>query len=419
MQALRQILILAVKELALLGRDAHGLLLLFVMPCLFILIMTFTLSEQFGDGQSAVNYFLIDQDQNASSLKLVAELNKHPKFNREVPAEAPSQPRTSSTSVKTASNNKQAYLVELTARDKAQFLVVVKANHRQLLLDGEAAIELSIAPSASATTVELFTTFIRGQLINSYIEELMGDGANGNEDEAAESEPILDLEKAIASHSLYSGGKLDVPQTPTAVQQNVPAWLLFAMFFITIPMSTTMIREREQGTALRLRSMGIANYQLLLGKLLPFFAVNLLQIVAMLMVGIYLIPALGGERLAILGTIPALILVSSATSLLAVSYALLIAHIAQTTEQATITAGVCNIIMAAIGGIMVPRFLMPSFMQDLSNLSPMAWGLDGYLDLLLREGDVGAVLPEVGSLLTLAVFLLLITSFFSKQEITR
>jgi ABC-2 type transport system permease protein len=48
---------------------------------------------------------------------------------------------------------------------------------------------------------------------------------------------------------------------------------------------------------------------------------------------------------------------------------------------------------------MVPRFVMPETMQRIADWSPMAWGLEGFLDIFLRNGSAYDVLPEAGSLL--------------------
>jgi ABC-2 type transport system permease protein len=54
--------------------------------------------------------------------------------------------------------------------------------------------------------------------------------------------------------------------------------------------------------------------------------------------------------------------------------------------------------MAAIGGIMVPLFVMPEVMQQIAAYSPMNWGLEALLDVLVRGADVSAVLPRLGRL---------------------
>jgi ABC-2 type transport system permease protein len=152
--------------------------------------------------------------------------------------------------------------------------------------------------------------------------------------------------------------------------------------------------------------MGIGPVRLLAGKVIPFFIVNLLQVVFLFLIGLYLVPAMGGDQLTLGENPEGLVLVSVAASLAAVCYALLVAQIASTIEQATIVSGVLNIIMAALGGVMVPRFLMPEAMQEIGNYSPMSWGLDGFFDILLRNGTVTDVLPEVAALLGFAVLML-------------
>jgi ABC-2 type transport system permease protein len=52
-----------------------------------------------------------------------------------------------------------------------------------------------------------------------------------------------------------------------------------------------------------------------------------------------------------------------------------------------------------IGGVMAPRFVMPPFMQTLGLVSPHAWGLMAYQDVLMRGADVAAILPATAVLL--------------------
>jgi ABC-2 type transport system permease protein len=63
--------------------------------------------------------------------------------------------------------------------------------------------------------------------------------------------------------------------------------------------------------------------------------------------------------------------------------------------------------MAALGGIMVPLFVMPAAMQQIARLSPMNWGLEGLLDVLLRGGDMITVFSEAGKLFAFAMLMLL------------
>ena len=148
----------------------------------------------------------------------------------------------------------------------------------------------------------------------------------------------------------------------------------------------------------------------IVGKLLPFFAVNQIQAVLMVMVGMYIVPLLGGEALQMPGGSGLFNawLVAAAVSLAAVAWALLVASLTRTPQQATVLGGVGNILMGAIGGIMVPKFMMPAAMQTLAAFSPMAWGLDGFHIIMLRHGSFADIQTILLQLLAFAVLALAI-----------
>ncbi|MCX5829346.1 MAG: ABC transporter permease [Deltaproteobacteria bacterium] len=109
-------------------------------------------------------------------------------------------------------------------------------------------------------------------------------------------------------------------------------------------------------------------------------------------------------------------MIASAVSFSAISVALLIASIARTTEQAATVGAVLNIIFGALGGLMVPKFVMPVFMQNLADFSPMSWGLEGFLDIFLRNGGVSDVLPKSLSLLALGLVMLGMTLIVLRRQ---
>jgi ABC-2 type transport system permease protein len=141
---------------------------------------------------------------------------------------------------------------------------------------------------------------------------------------------------------------------------------------------------------------------ILLGKLLPNLIINLIQIALMFGVGVFLMPLFGAPRLE-LGPHPeALIVISLAASLAATGLGLLIAALGKTTEQVGGLSSLLVVTLAAIGGVMVPRFVMPGFLQTLGLISPHAWALDAYTNAIVRGYDLMGVLPQVGALLGFA-----------------
>lgn len=374
------------KECRLLLRDIHGLLLLFVMPVAFILIMSLALQEQFsqnGEGKK-ITALLDNRAQNDESAQVIALLQKRAMFAW--------QP------VGSDSENSIRH-------DEAAFLLTLREQEGQLTAD------ILVAPGTTPQIEAIVTATVGEAMSRQRVAALLRDikmknamsGQFSLDDGVDESVLEQDPVTVRYSYRQPADDSTDVkPPTsvqPTSVQQNVPAWLVFAMFFSVVPLSNTLITERQQGTLRRLRTLPISPFLPIIGKLIPYFVINQIQVLLMLAVGIYLMPLLGADRLTPGDSVAGLALMAGSLSVAALGYGMLIAVLARTTDQATTLGGVGNILLAALGGVMVPRFVMPEAMQHIADFSPMAWGLEGFLDIFLRAGNVTDVLPEAGSLL--------------------
>lgn len=352
------------KELLLLSRDIHGLLLLFVMPMAFILIMSLALQEQFsgaGTGAKKIPVQLDDKALNEDSKNLITQLQQYTAFAWQADSSHPA-----------------AFLLTLTQQDD------------------DLQADILVAPDTSAQTEALFTATVNEALIRQRLGPL-----------------VLALQKNPVTVR-YSYQAQQQHLRPSAVQQNVPAWLVFAMFFSVVPLSNTLITERQQGTLRRLRTLPISPALPVIGKLVPYFFINQIQVMLMLAVGVYGMPLFGADSLTLGHSFLGLAVMSIALSTAALGYGILIAALARTTDQATTLGGVGNILFAALGGIMVPRFVMPETMQRIADFSPMAWGLEGFLDIFLRNGTVRDVLPEAGSLLLFGCVTMLLAMHLQK-----
>jgi ABC-2 type transport system permease protein len=184
----------------------------------------------------------------------------------------------------------------------------------------------------------------------------------------------------------------------TAVQQCVPAWLVFAMFFVVVPVSTIFIAEKQHGTLPRLRSLRVPAWVPVAGKVAPFYLVNMAQSALMLLMGRFVVPWCGGDALALDVDWGALWLIASGASVGAVGFALAVAAVARTLEQATAGGALANILMAALGGVMVPKAVMPAALRRVAEVSPMSWGMEGFQDVFARGAGAGGVVAEAGAL---------------------
>lgn len=178
---------------------------------------------------------------------------------------------------------------------------------------------------------------------------------------------------------------------PSSVQHNVPAWALFAIFFIVVPLSINIVKEKSQGTSLRLMISPTPYYIPVLGKTLTYLIICMIQFLLMVAVGIYLFPLLGLSQFEVSGKMFHLLVVTFFSGLAAIGFGILIGTIANTQEQSAPFGATAVVVLAAIGGIWVPVFLMPDFMQTVAKFSPMNWGLDAYYNVILRDGSLSSI----------------------------
>jgi ABC-2 type transport system permease protein len=188
---------------------------------------------------------------------------------------------------------------------------------------------------------------------------------------------------------------------PTSVQQNVAAWSVFGIFFIVLPLGGAIIRERKDGTLARLRTLPVPYITLLVGKLGAYVTVCWAQFLFIVLMGKVGLPLLGTPVLSLGSDTTALIVTVTMVALAACGYGLMLGTLARTLEQATMFGAVSVVCAAALGGIMVPVYVMPPVMQTISTFSPLAWGLNALVEIAVREGTLGSVRHE---LLYLATF---------------
>lgn len=394
---MKRLLALCSKELRLLARDRHGLLVLFAVPALFILLLSLALRDAFDPAaQPRVAIAVEQQDPGALASQFAAALAAQP---------------------------------GLSVRDDADSRLIILSGFSELLASrhdfaadyatGGAEpelLQLAYAPSLMPQARAALAITVRQSLLQVQAEYLFSEVLGYTEAQRAQLRYLNDpLRLPIAESFRDSEGRSVA--APTAVQHNVPGWLIFAMFFASIPLATSFVTERMQGSLLRLRILGVSPARLLLSKALPYYLVNLAQMAVMLAIGIWLVPLCGGDRLDPGHSLAGLLLLGSATSMAAIGAALCIAVSVRTSLQATIAGGASSLLLAALGGVMVPRMIMPASMQTLTQISPMAWSLDGFSTLFVRGGGVADVLPQAGALLLFAVIALAVAAALYRHTV--
>jgi len=373
-----RLLALTRKEGLLLLRDPHALAVLFIMPVLFLVLMAAALSNYLRD--------------EPAPLRLVLEIPRA--------SEASDFLRDALQAQLTGST-----LLEESA-DALPRITLAEDFSSSLLDSPHQGPTLSFpAQSDSQTRQRLraaLTIALAQTRLLAYLEDSEALPSDLKPDERL---PLIRqrTQSEIVEQQLLASGELS--GKANASQLSVPAWLIFGMFFVALPMAAGFQREQQSGTLLRFRTLELDLATLVLSKLLPYLVINLVQFALLLAIGVHLLPLLGLSGLSLPGEVLAYPLLALCLSLATCSLGLFLAALARSGEQALLLGGGINIILAAIGGIMVPKSVMPEFMGQLAEISPMSWALDAFLTLLVGQGGLVDIAPYCVRLILLALLL--------------
>ncbi|MEZ5653710.1 MAG: ABC transporter permease [Burkholderiaceae bacterium] len=351
------------KEWQCLRRDLHALGALFVMPAVFIVVMSLALSNLYSPPLATFTYAIDARDRSVAAMQLIRTWADTYGSAQELPADP----------AKALQRGALAYVLQIDSGFGAAI--------ESLAAPATPVIHLRAEPALERNLVQMLHARLAAMLGEMRARALLSGMASELPTEIASIAPFVDVAQNDAERL-------------SAVQYNVPAWLVFGMFFVVIAIAGLFVQEQRDGTLARLHASGVPPRIQVLSKALPYVVVNLLQAAAMLAVGVFAMPLLGADGLSLDGVDPfALVLVLAATSMAAIGFALMIACLSRSHAQANTFGPFCNIVMAALGGIMVPTFAMPPAMQTLAAASPMNWGLEGLNAVLLRHGSFAEAAP--------------------------
>ncbi|MBL7703696.1 MAG: ABC-2 transporter permease [Ferruginibacter sp.] len=203
---------------------------------------------------------------------------------------------------------------------------------------------------------------------------------------------------------------------PNASQHNVPAWTVFAMFFIVISLGGSVVREKLNGSFVRLKTLPTNYLIALISKQLTYLFITCIQALVVFSMGIWLFPSMGLPKLNLPADILGVVIVTLICGWCAVSYAIMIGVLAKTQEQSNGIGAVSIVLMAAVGGLLVPSFAMPESFQFIMKLSPLHWCLEAYYGLFLEGGKLKDVILNIIPLLGISFAIQLITLYSLKRK---
>lgn len=398
------------KEILLLRRDFGGVVILFVMPLVLLIAVTLIQNRDFAkSGHSKIEILLVDNDKGNVSQSVLDNLNQSDIFS--VVNQIDGKPITENTAK------------EAVFKGKYQLGIVIPENlSRDLQIKIDQNVEKIIGSLGLEDSLPKTTTkkIVRQKNVNLYFDPAVQLSFKN-----AVMNNIDKMISQIETKSIYTAfeqqlgeeGKGQFEQQsfiafreinptinnkeikPNSVQHNVPAWTLFAMFFIVIPLSINIVKEKNQGTFIRLRTNPVSYATVLAGKTVTYLIICMIQFYLMIALAVLVFPSLGLPALNVSGNLIMLSIVAFFSGFAAIGYGILVGTIAKTQEQSAPFGSTSVIVLAALGGVWVPVFAMPHFMQVVARFSPMNWGLNAFYDVFLRQAKFIDILPEISLLL--------------------
>lgn len=399
------------KEFQLLLTDKVGLLLMYLMPILLVFIITLVQDSTFKlVNENKLEILIVNDDKGVLGDSLIAHmgasgafaitiekgLNEHAIQKRLIDGNeliAVAIPPNFSQFLETkATNVSVGMLQQFELAEESDKLPQKKGFPLVMYYDPvlQEGFRMSVLSSLHTHVTVLENKLMIEQLyVAMGYDEIPGDM----------KKQFTDNHLSIEEKSASTSNKQVIPNSS---QHNVPAWSIFAMFFMVISLGGNIVKERVSGSFIRLQTIPASFSLVLVSKMFTYGCVALTQLAVIFGIGKFVFPLIGLPALSLPDNLIGLVVVSFLSALAAISFAMLVGTYAKTQEQANGFGAISIIILAAIGGIWVPSFVMPSYLQTIGKLSPLHWCLEGYYTLFLKGGDWYLLLP---ALLFLIIFI--------------
>ncbi len=418
------------KEALLLLRDRVGLSILFIMPMVLIFVMTLVQDSAFKTiNEKGIPVILVDNDQDSLGKQIKQGLKSNDLVSLSVNIDG----KTATVELAQKAVSEGKFLIGIvipkSATEAIRKNVAVLVN--ETLSSDSVAVKntsekqdsveiiIMIDPVAKKSFLLSVTSNIREFIsevktkimFQTFAEQVAGvipDKNNTPKDSYKKSQ-IITYKEVYASES-------ENKVVPNAVQHNVPAWAIFAMFFIAIPLSGSIIKEKNEGSVFRLHTMPTPHLLLVNGKIIVYVIVCQIQFLLMLSVGQVFLPMLGLPALVLGNSLLGISVLTLATAFAATGYGVMVGTLAGTEHQAAIMGSLSIILLSALGGIWVPSYVMPEVMRNISAWSPLNWSLEGFYKLFLRGGHVSDIMGEALKLMVFFFITMAVTSIANRKK---
>ncbi len=412
---MRSILTIILNDLKIFFSQRGNLPGLLVIPVLLTLVVGWSIGQIGGRGPTRLRVDLIDLDRSAMSAQMIEDLraandafvlcpldNDEEDFCRL--AEEPLQLERA---------------IERARSGRTSALIVIPAGYADALENFErtAADFYSLSdPMQLDPVLQSLNAVLQRASTASMIPGVAG-ALLDNLTSAAQLPPIEGAARDGFLRALYSRSQQLLTDRPSPVSfrvadsdgdsssaidngfnQSAPGMGSLYVMFTVLGGMAVLLRERRQWTLQRLIALPLSRAQILGAKIGVYFTLGMIQYAIVFAVGAAVGMEFGNSPIAFLAVMAAFVL-----CITALTFAL--APWIKSEGQASGLVLLLSLSLAPLGGAWWPLEIVPDFMQTIGHISPVAWAMDAFQDLIWYNGALPDVLPEIAVLLAAAAVL--------------
>jgi len=230
------------------------------------------------------------------------------------------------------------------------------------------------------------------------------DEALGRVDAVAADAPAIAV-------TLHTAGAAAFPDTLGRFDVGASSELLLFLFLTALTSSAALIETRRLGVSRRMLATPTTPATIVAGEAAGRLAVAILQGILIMVGSAAIFGVNWGNPVAAAALMTSFALVASGAGLL-------MGATARTPQQSLAFGLLLSLGLAALGGTMMPLDLFPDTMRTIAHLTPHAWAVDGFAELVRHGSGLVDILPQIGVLLATATALLALASWRLRRSIS-
>jgi ABC-2 type transport system permease protein len=398
---------IALKDLTQILRDWRAATFLIAMPIAFTLLFGFVFGGfSAGETDPRLPVAFVDQDRGEMAARILTMIERSSVVRPVFPSDEDIEKRVADEEFAAAIIIPSGFSDGLVENKAINFTVIVDTSTTAGMTALGEIQSVSTRLHTAIQTAQISTgAFQAQQSFQDTAEQQMYFTDALEQTIAAWDEPPIEVNITLAT---FDQAEQDAQQN--AFAHSSPG--MMAQFAIAGLMgaATIVVLERKSRALSRLLTTGVSQVEILLGHYLAMFVMIIVQFSLLTFFGQFFLQLRYYQQP--LATLAMII----ATALFSASLGLLIGTVAKTDDQVVVFSLIPMFVLAGLGGAWVPLEFTPETVQIIGHISPVAWIMDGFKDILIRGAGFNEILLPLVVLLGFTIICLSLTLWRFRYE---